>query len=213
MNKMRNFPGTPLTGTQMIVKGLPCLWLSVIGAVVWAVSPPAPAADSFTVGVLSCAAEGDRDRRLDCYDRAVASFTARLSDGKREPAIAPAPPVDTGAAAAGAAGAAAAVTAAPSAPAAASVPAAPSVPAANGGKPAPSAARHFAARIVSIDHFPDYVVVHLDNQQIWKQVSESPGGPALRTGDPVTIDKEMGSYWLAGPKGEAVQVKLQVPKP
>ena len=66
---------------------------------------------------------------------------------------------------------------------------------------------------MSIDHFPDYVVVHLDNEQIWKQVSDSPGGPALRTGDPVTIDKEMGSYWLAGPKGDAVQVKLQVPKP
>jgi hypothetical protein len=74
-------------------------------------------------------------------------------------------------------------------------------------------ARHVAARIVSIDHFPDYVVVHLDNQQIWKQVSDSPGGPALRTGDPVTIDKEMGSYWLSGAKGEAVQVKLQAPKP
>jgi hypothetical protein len=56
------------------------------------------------------------------------------------------------------------------------------------------------------------VVVHLDNQQIWKQVSDSPGGPALRTGDPVTIDKEMGSYWLSGAKGEAVQVKLQIPK-
>jgi hypothetical protein len=74
-------------------------------------------------------------------------------------------------------------------------------------------ARHVAARIASIDHFPDYVVVHLDNQQIWKQVSDSPGGAALRTGDPVTIDKEMGSYWLSGTKGEAVQVKLQAPKP
>ena len=66
---------------------------------------------------------------------------------------------------------------------------------------------------MSIEHFPDYVVVHLDNQQIWKQVSDSPAGPALRTGDPVTIDKEMGSYWLSGAKGEAVQVKLQTPKP
>jgi hypothetical protein len=181
----------------MIVKGLP--WLPVLGTVVWAASSPTPAADSFTVGVLSCAAEGDRDRRLDCYDRAVASFTARLTDGKRESAIAPAPPVDTGAATGAAA--------APPPPAAASV------PAATAGKPTPSAARHVAARIVSIDHFPDYVVVHLDNQQIWKQVSDSPGGPALRTGDPVTIDNEMGSYWLSGAKGEAVQVKLQPPKP
>ena len=181
----------------MIVLRLPRL--SVICAVVWAASSPVSAADSFTVGVLSCAAEGDRDRRLDCYDRAVASFTARLSDSKRESAVAPAPPVD--------AGAATGAAATPPPPAAASV------PAATAGKPTPSAARHVAARIVSIDHFPDYVVVHLDNQQIWKQVSDSPAGPALRTGDPVTIDKEMGSYWLAGPKGEAVQVKLQVPQP
>ncbi len=187
----------------MIVMRLP--WLSVLGTVVWAASSPAPAADSFTVGVLSCAAEGDRDRRLDCYDRAVASFTARLSDGKRESATAPVPPVDTGAATTAAA--ATGVAAAPPPPAAASV------PAATAGKPTPSAARHVAARIVSIDHFPDYVVVHLDNQQIWKQVSDSPGGPALRTGDPVTIDKEMGSYWLSGTKGEAVQVKLQAPQP
>jgi hypothetical protein len=217
----------------MIVMRLP--WLSVLGAVVWAVSSPASAADSFTVGVLSCAAEGDRDRRLDCYDRAVASFTARLTDGKRESGAAPAPSVGKGATTTGAAGAvgaagagaAAAVPVAASGPpppsaasapgvsAAASArppPAATSAPAANDGKPAPSAARHVAARIVSIEHFPDYVVVHLDNQQIWKQVSESPGGPALRTGDPVTIDKEMGSYWLSGAKGEAVQVKLQTPK-
>jgi hypothetical protein len=62
---------------------------------------------------------------------------------------------------------------------------------------------------VSIDHFPDYVIVHLDNQQTWKQVSEASGTLALRNGDAVTIDKQMGSYWLSGPKGEAVQVKLE----
>jgi len=73
--------------------------------------------------------------------------------------------------------------------------------------------RHVAARIASVEHFPDYVVVHLDNQQTWKQVSDSPGSPTLRNGDPVTIDRQMGSYWLAGPKGEAVQVRLDAPKP
>jgi hypothetical protein len=72
--------------------------------------------------------------------------------------------------------------------------------------------RHVAARISSIENFPDYVVVHLDNQQTWKQVSDGPGGLALRTGDAVTIDKQMGSWWLAGPKGEAVQVKLEAPR-
>jgi hypothetical protein len=86
------------------------------------------------------------------------------------------------------------------------------VPVAAAAKPAP-ATRHFSGRIVNVDYFPDYVVVHLDNEQVWKQVSESPGASALHTGDPVTIDKSFGSYWLAGPKGEAVQVKLETPKP
>ena len=70
-----------------------------------------------------------------------------------------------------------------------------------------------SAHIASIEHFPDYVVVHLDNHQTWKQVSDSPAVTALRTGDPVTIDKQMGSYWLAGSKGESVQVRLENPKP
>jgi hypothetical protein len=211
-------------------------WLPVLGAAVWAASSPAWAADSFAAGVLSCAAETDREHRLDCYDRAVASYTARLSDGKRGASSAAA----VGAAASGAATAsgpalrdpaAAASVPAVAAPAAASTPdsSASSVPTAapgsgaagtgvagsgaTSGKTTAAAARHVVARIVSIDNFPDYVVVHLDNQQIWKQVSESSGGPLLRVGDSVTVDREMGSYWLAGPKGEAVQVKLEAPKP
>jgi hypothetical protein len=191
-------------------------WLPVLGAAVWAVAPLASAADPLTVGVLTCAAESDRDHRLDCYDRAVANYTAGLTSNKRDPAGAPAvgvggTPVPPG----GVGAATAAVAGAPPSPAtvqpgSAAVAAAPA-PAT--GKQITPAARHVAASIVSIDHFPDYVVIHLDNQQTWKQVSDSPGGPALRTGDPVTIDKEMGSYWLAGPKGEAVQVKLEVLKP
>jgi len=73
----------------------------------------------------------------------------------------------------------------------------------------PVVAKHLAAHIVGIDHFPDYVIVRLDNQQTWKQVSDSPGTLMLRNGDAVTIDRQMGSYWLAGPKGEAVQVTLE----
>jgi len=181
-------------------------WLLMLGAV-WAAS--APAADSFAVGVLSCAAETDRDRRLDCYDRAVANYTAGLTSSKRDIPAGPAPTV--------AAGAASGATVAPaasqaSASSGASAPLGGSV-AAGTTTAGTSTARHVSARIVSIDHFPDYVVLHLDNQQTWKQVSDSPGGLVLRTGDPVTVDKQMGSYWLSGPKGEAVQVKLEAPKP
>jgi hypothetical protein len=86
------------------------------------------------------------------------------------------------------------------------------MPAVPAEKSTGSAPRHFGGHVSSIEHFPDYVVVHLDNQQTWKQVSDSTGSLALRTGDAVTIDKEMGSWWLAGPKGEAVQVKLEAPR-
>lgn len=195
-------------------------WLMLLGAIGVAATSIATAADSFAVGVLSCAAETDRDRRLECYDRAVAGYTAGLAAGKRDAVAGAAPSgvvptaptqatplagtpravagsASTGGGASSVAGSAPAATGAPTAagPAAAAVP------------------RHVAARIASVEHFPDYVVVHLDNQQTWKQVSDSPGSPVLRNGDSVTIDRQMGSYWLAGPKGEAIQVRLEAPKP
>src|ERR1700742_2738093 len=57
---------------------------TLLGAIGLAAASLATAADSFTVGVLSCAAESDRDRRLECYDRAVAGYTAALAGGKRD---------------------------------------------------------------------------------------------------------------------------------
>ena len=218
-------------------------WLAVLCAMGLAATSLATAADSFTVGVLSCAAETDRDRRLECYDRAVAGYTAGLAGGKRDN-VANAPPgvtspavgatgttaVGSSAPAVGATGTRAVGSSAPavgatgttavggSAPAVAATGApavaASAVASAGAGKSAGvDVPRHVAARIASVEHFPDYVVVHLDNQQTWKQVSDSPGSPTLRNGDPVTIDRQMGSYWLAGPKGEAVQVRLEAPKP
>ena len=167
--------------------------LCVLSAVVWTTAAPVWAADSFAAGVLTCAAEADRERRLDCYDRAVANYTAGLTAGKRNSNAGAAPVADTGA---GATAASASRASGPSAPT----------------EPTPPSNRHFSGRIVSVDYFPDYVVVHLDNEQVWKQVSESPGASALHTGDPVTIDKSLGSYWLAGPKGQSVQVQLETPK-
>jgi hypothetical protein len=226
-------------------------WITVLGAIGWAAASLATAADSFTVGVLSCAAETDRDRRLECYDRAVASYTAGLAGGKRD-AVAgvapsgvtspgaptgrptPAPTPGNSASTPTTARQTASVAGAPAVAAngtsavAGSAPAvAPSGAAAVGGSPpaggdsaAPvagagksAAPRHVAAHISSVEYFSDYVVLHLDNQQTWKQVSDSPGSPVLRKGDPVTIDRQLGSYWLAGPKGEALQVQLEAPKP
>jgi hypothetical protein len=183
----------------------------VVGVLVWSTSWSVWAADSFAAGVLSCAAESDRERRLDCYDRAVASYTAALSSAPRTPATtgaAPAPPVVG--AVARVAPAAAPGSSGTAASADASNPSSP--PASAAGKSAPLP-KHIAARIVSIDHFPEYVVVHLDNQQTWKQVSDSSGSATLHTGELITIDREVGTYWLAGAKGDAVQVKLEAPAP
>jgi hypothetical protein len=225
---------------------------TLLGAIGLAAASLATAADSFTVGVLSCAAESDRDRRLECYDRAVAGYTAALATGKRDSVAGVAPPAVASpgiaatparrAAATGsstpprATGASAVVGSTPavaemdapgvvgSSPAVAEMDAPEVVgssPAVPGSAPAdvpavapvaPAAPRHVAARISSIEHFPDYIVVHLDNQQAWKQVSDSPGSLVLRNGDSVTIDRQMASYWLAGPKGEAVQVRLETPQ-
>jgi hypothetical protein len=195
---------------------------TLLGAIGLAAASLATGADSFTVGVLSCAAETDRDRRLECYDRAVAGYTAALAGGKRDSVAGVAPlPATAGPALAGStplpakaapAIAGSAPTVAGSAPTVAG--SAPAVAAASADKPVgPAAPRHVAARISSIDHFPDYIVVHLDNQQTWKQVSDSPGSLVLRNGDSVTIDRQLGSFWLAGPKGEAIQVRLEAPRP
>lgn len=194
-------------------------WLPVVGAIGLAASSLASAADSFTVGVLACAAETDRDRRVDCYDRAVANYTAGLTRGhgvappvtpSATPAAAIAAPTGPGTTSVQPAGALASASATPSAAAAANAPAA---AAATAQKAVPTLQRHVAAHIVSIEHFPDHVLVHLDNQQTWKQTSDSPGGPLLRNGEAVTIDKQMGSWWLAGPTGESVQVRLEGPNP
>jgi len=190
-------------------------WLCLLGAVVLATASQAPAADSFTAGVLSCAAESDRERRLNCYDQAVASYTAAVASYPAGPSNSR-PASSTGTTADGSTVGAPVNTAAASRHSAAGPGttspsgAAPEAPALSTPAPAfaPAVPKHFAAHIVSIDHFPDYVIVHLDNQQTWKQVSEASGTLALRNGDAVTIDKQMGSYWLSGPKGEAVQVKL-----
>jgi len=77
---------------------------------------------------------------------------------------------------------------------------------------ATSPPRHVSARVTAVDYFPDHVVVHLDNNQVWQQdSSEGSNDLNLRVGDPVTIDKQMGSYWLAGRKGGSIQVKLKAP--
>ncbi len=184
-----------------------------LGLLLTALPPRAAAADPFAASVLSCAAEADRDRRLDCYDRAVANFTAalsRASDSRAGVPVTPSPAA-TAPAAQYAAPASAAATAA-SQPATGSVatttgqPAATATGQAAAGSAAPP--RHVTARVVSVDYVPDHMVVHLDNNQVWQQVAEASTELHFKAGDTVNIDKQMGSYWLSGRKGDGnVQVK------
>jgi hypothetical protein len=194
-----------------------------LGLFLGALPPRAVAADPFAASVLSCAAEADRDRRLDCYDRAVANFTAGLSrgaDSKPGMAVSPssvaAPGVgrsggETGTAAAAAAAQSglAAQSAATTQPGATVGQTAAGNAATNGNAGSAGAApRHVTARVVSVDYLPDHMIVHLDNNQVWQQVAEASTELTIHAGHTVNIDKQMGSYWLSGRKGDStVQVK------
>jgi hypothetical protein len=156
---------------------------------------PAARAESVPASVRACTLETDSLKRLICFDREVARYADQPSTGDAKqvpPANAPAhdlrsqttpqvPPADRSDSGAQ--------------PSAAAAPAAPAKP------------RHIAARIVSIENFPDALVVHLDNDQVWEQIQEAPADLSLHAGDTVSIDRELGSYWLAGRSGVAMKVK------
>jgi hypothetical protein len=181
-------------------------WLALLGCAlpVTVLLPRSVRAEALPASVAACAAEHDVGKRLACYDREVARF-------------APAPPV------APASSAAAVPSAAPVPPAASAPPVAPVPPAAEvaaataaagageskvaSGAQGATEQRHIAARIVSIERYPDEIVLHLDNGQIWQQVQAADADPNLHPGDAVTIDRSLGSYWLSGRSGTALKVK------
>jgi len=159
------------------------------------------AAESLPESVRACTAETDRDQRLACFDREVARFPDPkvVQAAQSQPAAAPAP--------------AARQAAAPStngAPAGTSA----ETPAMTAEAPTASKAHsaaqkpgHIVARLVSIDHVPNEMVLHLDNDQIWRQVQPVAGDLSLKVGDSVTIDKRLGSYWLTGPHVSGMKVR------
>ena len=156
------------------------------------------AADALPASVRACTAETDRERRLDCFDRAVARFSdakATSQAARTLPAAsASAPPTTTSAA-----------LAPPAAPAATSIP---STNAASGAAAAPAARPgQVAARVVSIDRAPNEMVLHLDNGQVWEEEQSVTGDLSLKAGDSVTIVKRLGSYWLTGPHVSGMKVR------
>jgi hypothetical protein len=154
-------------------------------------------AESLPASVRACAAESDSLRRLVCYDREVARFT--------DPSAAPGPPPVAEAKPA-APPSSQAVAAASASKAEAAVPGSPAIAVAPGSSPQ-NEVRHLTAHVVSIDNTPGALVVRLDNHQIWAQAQATDADLNLRVGDPVTIDKSLGGYWLAGRYGGTVKVR------
>jgi hypothetical protein len=155
---------------------------ALLAATVGCVLAQAAQAESLPASVRACAQETDSLKRLICYDREVAKYSDQPSSGGGKT-----PPV-----------------AGPAAPTATAQPSPQPAPAAASPSEAP---RHISAKIVSIENFPDEIVVHLDNGQVWQQVQEATASVSLRPGDTVTIDREMAAYWLSGSDGVAVKVR------
>jgi len=60
---------------------------------------------------------------------------------------------------------------------------------------------------VSIDSAPDEFVLHLDNGETWEQTDRTSGGLGLRVGDPVKIERHLGSYWLSARHVSGMRVR------
>lgn len=68
---------------------------------------------------------------------------------------------------------------------------------------------HLTAHITRLERWPDAMVLHLDNGQVWQQIGRASGDLSLRTGDKVSIDKHLGSYWLSSSHVSNMQVRLK----
>lgn len=150
--------------------------------------------ESLPPSVRACAAETDSLRRLTCYDREVARYMepkpAPQVVPKREPFAAPATD-----------------STASTAPANPSPPATPAGPPSAPPQSGSANASHISARVLSIDHAPNEMVLHLDNGQTWQQLQGTSGDLSLQVGDSVKIDKHLGSWWLTGPHVSGMKVR------
>jgi hypothetical protein len=184
---------------KQVLRGLPSGWL--LGCAASLAVAPALAAESLPATVRACAAITDSLQRLVCYDREVAKFPAPVAKAEKsapggQEAAGGQSAVGSGPSAAATPGTQAAPTSA--APAAKSNPT--SVAMASGDD-------HVAAHIVSIDHQPNEMILHLDNGQVWQEVQSVSGDLSLREGDAVKIDRHFGSFWLSGPHVSSMKVQ------
>jgi hypothetical protein len=175
-------------------------------------------AQNLPAGLRACAAESDPGQRLDCYDREMKHLLASPAQ----------PPKSTprASAAKSALPATAAASAQPdlsSSSARAATATADAMPAASKADQSEPPAPHRAAgwkklfgggtsspvtaRVARLERSPDTMVIHLDNGQVWRQVGRASGALTLHTGDKVTIEKHLGSYWLSARYISDMQVR------
>jgi hypothetical protein len=147
-------------------------------------------------------------KRLSCYDREVPRFLPRTH------AAAPGATAATANAAVGSAGAAPRTPVAAAVPSAASDAPMPQLSARGQGSTASppvsaKASRPVRARIASIERYPNEIVLHLDNGQVWQEIEDVSVELGVRVGDTVTIDRELGADWVTGRNGATARVRLK----
>ena len=171
-------------------------------------TPAAVLAQSAPAGLRACAAESDAGRRLACYDKEMARLSRPPAPKEAARAVEPppAPPERAATPIAKAPPAAVASAAAPK-------PAADDAPAPrrsrfwnifSGGGPS-----RLTARVASLERWPNAMILHLDNGQVWQQTGRASGDLSLQPGEEVTIVKHLGSYWLSSRYVSNMQVRLK----
>ena len=174
--------------------------------------PACVLAQEDTAGLRACAAVSDSTRRLACYDRemgrtpaqsarpAVAAMPAGRdhpsSSGPVQTVRAPIPPPSTQ----------------PPAPKAAAHETAARLRLPTWKMLAGGSSSQVTAHVASLERWPDAMVLHLDNGQVWQQTGRASGDLSLQEGDSVTIEEHLGSYWLSSSHVSSMKVRLR-PKP
>lgn len=190
--------------------------------------PAAAFAQGASAALRACAAETDSAKRLACYDREMARLPATPAQAaqpaqrastptKPDVASSPAPAPSSPAQAPSATPAQAPSSTTAQAPHTAVAKSADAAPASEAsGSHWTSSLKNIlgggssqvTAHVASLDRWPNAMVLHLDNGQVWHQIGRASGDLSLHTGDSVTIEKHLGSYWLSSRHVSNMQVRL-----
>ena len=202
------------------------LALPAAGALLLYGLPACALAQEASAGLRACAAEPDPARRLACYDKEM----GRKPTPPTRPAPGPSPAV-----AAHSMSSPSAMQASSPAPAATptSAPTSAPIPTSNPPPPVASAPKppdhetptrlrlptwkmlaggdawQLTAQVSRLERWPDAMVLHLDNGQVWQQTGRASGDLSLHEGDRVTIQKHLGSYWLSSRYVSNMKVRLK----